>query len=109
MPVCRPYEKQRENMEPSHVKPGTAEKLGAKLERDRLTWRARRVTAVIAALRRQAGGPRAEPHARNRHIHQAITEFEAEVAAINTRLSDLAAGATPAQSRRDPPPDRTTP
>jgi hypothetical protein len=82
-------------MKLSHVKPGTAEKLGAKLERDRLTWRARRVTAVIAALRRQASGLHAEPHARNRHLHQAITEFEAEVAAINTRLSDLAAGATP--------------
>jgi hypothetical protein len=81
-------------MKPGHVKPGTAEKLGAKLERDRLTWRARRVTAVIAALRRQAG----EPHARNRHIHQAITEFEAEVAAIHARLSDLAAGATPAHA-----------
>jgi hypothetical protein len=94
-------------MKPSHEDPGTAEKLGAVLERDRLTRRARRVTAVIAALRRQAGGPRAETHARNRHIHQAITEFEAEVAAINTRLSDLAAGATPARSRRDPPRDRT--
>jgi hypothetical protein len=92
-------------MKPSHANPGTAEKLGAVLERDRLTRRARRVTAVIAALRQQAGGP----HARNRHVHQAITEFEAEVAAINTRLSDLAAGATPARSRRDPPRDRTTP
>lgn len=79
-------------MKPSHVKPGTVEKLGAKLERDRLTSRARRVTAVIATLRRQAGEPDVEPHAQNRHIHQAITEFEAEVAAINTRLSDLAAG-----------------
>jgi hypothetical protein len=96
-------------MKPSHADSGTAEKLGAVLERDRLTRRARRVTAVIAALRRQAGGPRAEPHARNRHIHQAITEFEAEVAAINTRLSDLAAGATPARNRRDPPRDWTTP
>jgi hypothetical protein len=96
-------------MKPSHANPGTAEKLGVVLERDRLTRRARRVTAVIAALRRQAGGPRAEPHARNRHIHQAITEFEAEVAAINTRISDLAAGATPARSRRDPPRDWTTP
>jgi hypothetical protein len=96
-------------MKPSHANPGTAEKLGVVLERDRLTRRARRVTAVIAALRRQAGGPRAEPHARNRHIHQAITEFEAEVGAINTRLGDLAAGATPARSRRDPPRDWTTP
>jgi hypothetical protein len=90
-------------MKPSHFKQGTAEKLGAKLERDRLTWRARRVTAVIAALRRQAG----EPRARNRQIHRAITEFEAEVAAINTRLSDLAAGAAPDQSQSDPPRDRT--
>jgi hypothetical protein len=96
-------------MKPSHANPGTAEKLGAVLERHRLTRRARRVTAVIAALRQQAGGPRAEPHARNRQIHQAITEFEAEVAAINTRPSDLPAGATPARSRRDPPRDWTTP
>jgi hypothetical protein len=96
-------------MKPSHANPGAAEKLGAVLERDRLTRRARRVTAVIAALRRQAGGPRAEPHARDRHIHQAITEFAAGVAAINTRISDLGAGATPAWTRLDPPRDWTTP
>jgi hypothetical protein len=92
-------------MKPSHANPGAAEKLGAVLERDRLTRRARRVTAVIAALRRQAGGPRA----RDRHIHQAITEFAAGVAAINNRISDLGAGATPAWTRLDPPRDWTTP
>jgi hypothetical protein len=95
-------------MSPSHVKPRTAETLGAELERDRLTQRARRVTAVIAALKQQAGGPRAEAYARNRQIHQAIKEFEGEVATINARLSDLAAGVTPARSRRDPRRDWTT-
>ncbi len=95
-------------MEPSHVNRDTTETLGAKLERDRLTRRARRVTAVIAALRRQAGGPGAETHARNRHIQQAITEFEAEVAAINARLSDISAGASTTRSRRDPLRDWTT-
>src|SRR5450432_2262718 len=86
-------------MKPSHANPGAAEKLGAVLERDRLTRRARRVTAVIAALRRQAGGPRAEPHARDRHIHQAITEFAAGVAAINTRISRPRSGG---HTRLDP-------
>jgi hypothetical protein len=66
--------------------------LGANLERDRLTLRARRVRAVIAELRRQAGRGRGEAHASNRHILRAINEFEAEVAAIDARLSDLAAG-----------------
>jgi hypothetical protein len=75
--------------------------LGADLERDRLTRRRRRVTAVIVALRQQADGQRFAPHAGNRHIHKAIMEFEAEVAAINARLSDLSAGATPARSPRD--------
>ena len=94
-------------MKPSHVNPGRSETLGAILERDRLTRRARRITAVIAALRQQAGGQPVEVRAGNRHIHQAITEFEAEVTEINAHLSDLATGATPARSRRDPPRDRT--
>jgi hypothetical protein len=42
-------------MKPSDVGRGTTETLGASLERDRLTRRARRVTAVIAELRQQAG------------------------------------------------------
>jgi hypothetical protein len=63
---------------------------------------------VIAALRRQAGGGRAAAHASDRHILQAIAEFEAELAAIDARLSDLAAGATPAQRRSDLTRDWTT-
>jgi hypothetical protein len=82
--------------------------LGADLERDHLTRRARRIRGVIAALRRQAGGRHAAAHASNRHIFRAIAEFEAELAAIDARLSDLAAGATPAQRRSDLPRDWTT-
>jgi hypothetical protein len=82
--------------------------LGANLERDRLTQRARRVRAVIAALRRQTGGGRATAHASDRHIRQAIAEFEAELTTIDARLSDLATGATPAQRRSDLPRDWTT-
>jgi hypothetical protein len=81
--------------------------LGANLERDRLTRRARRVRAVIAALQRQADGAHAAAHAGKRHLRQAISEFEAELVAIDARLNDLA-GATPAQRRRDPPRDWTT-
>jgi hypothetical protein len=36
----------------------------------------------------------------NRHTRQAITEFEADVAAINTRLSDLSVGVSPTRGRR---------
>jgi hypothetical protein len=81
--------------------------LGAELERDRLAQRARRITAVIAALRRPAGEGRAT-HSGDRHIFQAIAEFEAELAAIDARLSDLAAGTVPAQERSDLPPGGTT-
>ena len=91
-------------MKPRHVNANSTETLGAKLERDRLTHRARRLTSVIAVLRQQAG----DPHGRNQHIQQAITEFEAEVAATNARLNDLAAGTTPALNRRDPPRDWRT-
>jgi hypothetical protein len=92
-------------VKPRHTNADSIETLGAKLERDRLTRRARRLTAVIAALRQQAG----EPRARNRHIQQVITGFEAEVAAVNARLNDLAAGTRPARSRRDPLRDWSTP
>jgi hypothetical protein len=79
--------------------------LGSNLERDRLTRRARRVRAVIAALRRQAAAGSAAAYAGGRHILQAIAEFEAELAAIDAHLSDLPAGATPAQRRSDLPRD----
>jgi hypothetical protein len=82
--------------------------LGANLERDRLTRRARRVTAVIPALRWHAGGGRAAAHSGDRHILQAIAEFEAESAAIDARLSDLAAGAATGQRRGDLLHDSTT-
>jgi hypothetical protein len=55
--------------------------LGSNLERDRLTRRARRLRAVIAALRRRAAAGRAAAYAGDRHILQAIAEFEAELAA----------------------------
>jgi hypothetical protein len=64
-------------MKPSHVNLDTTETLGAKLDRDRLTRRARRVTVIIAAFRQQADSQCAEAHARNRHIQRAITEFGA--------------------------------
>ena len=62
--------------------------LGANLERDRLTRRARRVKTVIAAFRRQADGQRAEAHAGSPNLHQAIAQFEAELPANHARLSD---------------------
>jgi hypothetical protein len=82
--------------------------LGADLERDRLTRRAHRVRAVIAALGRLAGRGDAVAHTDNRHILKAIAEFEAELAAIDARLSDLGRGVTPAQRRSDPPRGWTT-
>jgi hypothetical protein len=72
-----------------NVNLNTSETVGAQLERDRLIRRARRVTAVIAALRQQASVNRTGANAGDRHIRQAIAEFEAEVAVINTRLGDL--------------------
>jgi alkylation response protein AidB-like acyl-CoA dehydrogenase len=94
-----------ETVNPRHTSADSIETLGVKLERDRLTRRARRLTAFIAALRQQADDPRA----RNQHIRRAITEFEAEVAATNARLTDLAAGTTPARNGRDPSRDWRTP
>jgi hypothetical protein len=62
---------------------------------------------VIAALQRQAEEGRAAAHAGGQHILQAIAEFEAELAAIDGRLSDLAGGATPGQRRSNVPGDWT--
>jgi hypothetical protein len=95
-------------MKPSHINPGTKETLGAHLEQDRLILGARRLSAVIAALRQQVSGRRAEAHASGWNIHRAIAEFEAEVASIDARLRDLASGVTPARSPRDRPGDWTT-
>jgi phage shock protein A len=92
-------------MKPRHVNADSPETLGARLERDRLTREVRSLTAVIGALRQRAS----EPRASNRHIQRAITELEAEVAATNARLNQLAAGTAPARNRRDPPRDWRTP
>ena len=82
--------------------------LGANLERDRLTAKARRVRAVIVALRRQAGGERAEADAGNRHILRAISEFETELASIDARLRDLEAGVPPRRAGNEQLGDWTT-
>ena len=71
--VRRAYEWRRETIKPSHLDPGRTETLGPNLERNRMTRRARRITAVVAALRQQGGRWRVE------------------------------AGASPARSPRDPP------
>ena len=81
-------------MKPSDVSRGTTETLGGSLERDRLARRARRVTAVIAELRQQAGRQRSEVNTRTRSMLKAIEEFEEELAAINARLNERAAGLT---------------
>jgi hypothetical protein len=84
--------------------------LGVDLERDRLTQRAQRVRAVIAALQRQTGGGgRAAARASNRYLFQAISDFQAELAAIDARLSDLVEVAAPAQRPKALPPDSPTP
>ena len=82
--------------------------LGADLERDRVTQRAHRVRAVIAALQRLAGRGDAAAQTGNRHLLRAIAEFEAELAGIDARLSDLGRGVAPAQKRSDPPRGWTT-
>jgi chromosome condensin MukBEF MukE localization factor len=68
--------------------------LGTDLERDRLAQRARRIRAAVAELRRHAEGQLADADTRKRRILQAIAEFEAEVAALDRRLADLANEAT---------------
>jgi hypothetical protein len=61
--VRRAYEWRRETIKPSHLDPGRTETLGPNLEHNRMTRRARRITAVVAALRQQAAGgaPRRAP------------------------------------------------
>jgi hypothetical protein len=67
-------------MEPSHVNPDGTETVGAIASATVSRGGARRVRAVIAALRQQASVQSAETRAGNRDIHQAIREFEAELA-----------------------------
>jgi hypothetical protein len=64
--------------------------LGAALERDRLEHRVGRVAVAVAALRRLASERRRELEPPPRHFRQAIADFEAQIAAINDRLRELA-------------------
>jgi hypothetical protein len=74
--------------------------LGTELERNRLEHRASRVTVAIAALRQRAGEHQRELGEPSTHIRQAIVDFEAQLAAMNARLRDLA---------HDPGPTETPP
>jgi hypothetical protein len=72
--------------------------LGAALERDRLEHRVSRVAVAVAALRQRAGDHRRELP---KHIRQTIADFEAQIAAIEARLQELAhnGGPNAAQER----------
>jgi hypothetical protein len=61
--------------------------LGATLERDRLEHRVSRVAVAIAVLRRLGNEHRREVP---RHIRQTIADFEAQIAAMQARLQQLA-------------------
>jgi hypothetical protein len=64
--------------------------LGAELERDRLEHRVNRIAVAITVLRDRAREHRRELGGAPVHIRQAIADFEAQLAALNARLLDLA-------------------
>lgn len=66
--------------------------LGAELERDRLEHRVNRIAVAISVLRERAREHRRELGGAPVHIRQAIADFEAQLAAMNARLGDLAHG-----------------
>jgi hypothetical protein len=69
--------------------PTSAYTLGAELERDRLERRVSRMTVVIGILRQRTSENRRGPGAPQRHLGHAIADFEAQIAAMNSRLRDL--------------------
>ena len=72
-------------IEPSRA--GSAHTLGEVLERDRLERRVRWMRVAIDALRRSATEGRREPP---RHVRRDIADFEAQIAALEARLRELA-------------------
>jgi hypothetical protein len=64
--------------------------LGAALERDRLEHRVSRAAVAVAALRQVASVHRRGLGPPPPHIRRAIADFEAQIAAINARLQELA-------------------
>jgi len=73
--------------------------LGAELERDRLEHRVNRIAVAITVLRERAREDRPKLGGAPVHIRQAIADFEAQLAAMNARLGDLAHGDEPRPSR----------
>lgn len=61
--------------------------LGAELERDRLQRRVSSLTVATDLLRRYEGRHRREAP---RHVRHAIADFEAQLAAMDARLRELA-------------------
>jgi hypothetical protein len=84
----------------SATRPTSTHTLGAELERDRLEHRASRVTIAIAALRQLAGEHRGQLGGAPVHIRRTIADFEAQLAAMDVRLRDLARDRGPTESPR---------
>jgi hypothetical protein len=78
----------------------SGETLGAKLERDRLERRVRRVTIAVSALSARASEHRRELGATPRHLRQAIADFEAQIDEMNARLRELAPDRPPTRVQR---------
>jgi hypothetical protein len=72
--------------------------LGSQLERDRLEYRVTRASLAIVDLRRNANEHQRERQAER--LRQAIADFEAQVAAMNARLRDLASEPVSTQAQQ---------
>lgn len=99
----RPDKGQRRTRTVSQAPASSPHTLGAALERDRLEHRVSRVAGVIAGLRQHETEHRRQLTEPPRHIRRAIADFEAQIAAMNARLRDLARDrlSTPGPERSD--------
>jgi hypothetical protein len=79
---------------------GSAHTLGAELERDRLEHRVGRLAVAVAALRQRANEHRRELGAVPSHVRHAIADFEAQAAAMDGRLRELAAEPPSTETKR---------
>lgn len=73
----------------SHASRLTHATLGAELERDHLERRISRTAIAITWLRQYGGERQGDGRVPGRYVRQAITDFEAQIVAMNARLRDL--------------------
>ena len=101
-PTSGPRGELRDQAYMSPTRRTTSPTLGPELDRDHLERRISRIGVAITWLRQYNGDRQGVGQVPQRYVRQAITDFEAQIVAMNARLRELPPKRTAPASRNGP-------